>query len=107
MKQKVLIEKETLLPFWLLGSAIITVIAHNLTYAFFPTIGAVFFIVAQLLILAFFAAVIYDIMLYLNKGIPADVWRLGWLGVFGMLSIFIPLMVFFYGFFGFFGLRKK
>lgn len=106
-KEKHLIEKETFLPFWLLGSAVVSAIAHNAIFGIMQKEDAVFFLLSILLLLAFFASIIYVILLYLNHGKPKDIWKLGWLGVFGVLSIFAPIMTFFYAFFGFFGLKKK
>ena len=105
-KQKNLIEKETLLPLWLFSTAVCTVVIHNAIYAIFGVEESIFFFVSLVLILAFWISIIYDINIYLTKGQPADIWKLGFLGVFGVLSIFAPIMIIFYGFFIFFGLRK-
>jgi len=116
MKNKTLIEKQTLLPFWLIGSAIIASVIHNFMYALNVLYGpaeifglseAIFFIIALLLILGFFISIIYNVLNYLNKGEPKDIWKLGWLGLLGLLGIVAaPGMFGFFGFFAFFGLKK-
>ena len=105
-KSKTLIEKETLLPFWLFGATLASVFIHNGINAVFGIEEAVFFFVSLILILAFWVAVVYAVVLYLNRGKPKDIWKLGWLGALGVLSIFAPPMIVFYGFFAFFGVKK-
>ncbi|MDX9893012.1 MAG: hypothetical protein RB292_01170 [Patescibacteria group bacterium] len=100
------ISDQSLLPFWLLGSAIFTAIIHNVWYAIFKTEEASFFILTLILITAFFASVIYNIITYLNRGEPADIWKMGWLGVVGVLTPWASILVIFYAFFAFFGLKK-
>ncbi len=105
-KQKTFIEKETFLPFWLISTAIISVIIHNFFYALTGKEELTFFLLAIILIAAFCVSVIYNIITFLNKGEPKDIWKMGWLGILGVLAIFIPAMITFYGFFALFGLKK-
>lgn len=105
-KYKSFIEKETLMPFWLLGSAIIAAILHNLIFAFSGAEEVAFFILTLILILGFFISVILNTLLYVNQGRPKDIWKLGWLGLFGILGIFAPGLFGFFGFFGYFGLKR-
>ena len=106
-KPKILIEAETLLPFWLLGSAVITSILHNFIYAIFQVEEAMLMLITLLLVLGFIISIIYNVLLYINQGKPTDIWKMGWLGVLGSLCLFAPALVVFYGFFAFFGLKKK
>jgi len=114
-KPKHLIEPETLLPFWLIGSAIIISCIHNFAYVgeimtgktIFILIEVISFIVALILIIVFIISILYNIITYINKGKPKDLWKLGYLGLLGILTIKMPFMIVFYGFFAFFGLKKK
>jgi len=100
-------EKQTQVPFWLLGIAIFSAILHNAFSAIFALEEPVFFILTLLLFLAFIVAVIYNVLTYFNKGTPKDIWKMGWLGLFGLLGLMAPGFYGFYGFFSFFGLKKK
>lgn len=108
-KNKVLIEKETFLPFWLLITAIISAAIHNFTYGFLRVEEAVFFILALLLALGFFISVVYNVVTYINQGKPEDIWKMGWLGLFGLIGLllFDPMFFGFFVFFAFFGLKRK
>lgn len=106
-KNEVLIEDKTFLPFWLIGSAIIAAIIHTLIFTFTGYEEPTLFFLTFILIASFLIAVIYDITTFLNQGKPKDLWKLGWLGVLGSLSLWLWPMVFFYVFFAFFGLNKK
>jgi len=105
-KSKTLLEPATFLPFWLASIAIIAVIIHNFIYAVFQFEEAILFLTSLFLILGFTASVIYNILTYINRGQPKDIWKMGWLGLIGILSIFAPPLILFYGFFAFFGLKK-
>ena len=100
-------EKQTQLPFWLFGTAILAVVFHNFFSAAFQMEEGIFFSLALLLILAFVVSVVYVVTNFVRTGKPKDLWKLGWLGIFGLLGIFTPNLYGFFGFFGFFGLRKK
>lgn len=107
-KQKTLIEieKETFLPFWLIATAVVSIIIHNLFYALTARMEMTFLLLSIILVAAFYVSVVYNIITYLNRKKPKDIWKMGWLGVLGILSIFIPAMITFYGFFALFGLKK-
>jgi len=107
VKHKQLIEPASFLPFWLLGSSIISAIIHNLLFSFSQTEDAVFFVLTLVLFLGFIASVIYNVLTYINNGRPSDIWKMGWLGFFGLFGIFMPGLYGFFGFFGFFGFKKK
>ena len=106
-KLKIAIKAETLLPFWLLGSTVITGILHNFIYAIFQVEEAMLLIMTLILLLGFIISVIYNILLYINQGKPTDIWKMGWLGILGIFSPIAPAFIVFYGFFAFFGLKKK
>jgi len=106
-KHEVLIEDKTFLPFWLVGSATISAIVYSLIYAFTGYREPTLFFLIFILLASFLLAVISDIITYLNQGKPKDLWKLGWLGVLGGLSLWVWPMVFFYVFFAFFGLKRK
>jgi hypothetical protein len=106
-KQKSLIENETFLPFWLIGTAIFSIIIHNLFYAFTGKEEVTFFLLSLILAASFYNSVLYNILTYLSKEKPKDIWKLGWLGILGILTIFAPFMVTFYVFFAFFGLKNS
>jgi len=106
-RPKIAIEPETLLPFWLLGSAVLTAILHNFIYVIFQIEEAILLIMTLVLFFGFVVSVIYNVLLYINQGKPTDIWKMGWLGVLGSLSLFAPALIVFYGFFAFFGLKKK
>jgi hypothetical protein len=106
MKKKTFLEPATLLPFWLAAATLIVVVIHNFIYAIFRIEEAVLFITALMLTLIFAVSVIYNVLTYINKGEPKDVWKMGWLGLIGILGVFAPPLIFFYGFFAFFGLKK-
>ncbi len=103
-------EKQTEATYWLFGSAVLTIILHNLLAAILDFEEPLFFFLALLLLLGFAASVIFNVITYWQKGQPKDIWKLGWLGLIGLLGVlpqFNPGLYGFYGFFGFFGLRKK
>lgn len=106
-KKEFKMSSATQIPFWLLGGAIFTAILHNAFSAMFMVEEPIFITLTILLVIAFIAAVIFNILTYIKKGEPKDLWKLGWLGLFGLFGALAPGLYGFYGFFGFFGLRRK
>lgn len=102
-------EKQTKLSYWLIVSSIICATLHNLTYGLLGIEEPIFFLLTLLFFFAFIVSVVYNIFTYIKEGEPKDLWKLGWLGLFGPLG-FIPRFgaSFYglYGFFAFFGLEK-
>lgn len=98
---------QTQLPYWLLLSAAVVAIINNILNRILKTESGIFYYPAVYLFLAFFLLIIFNIVYYAIKRKPADLWRLGWLGIIGLLGFFDPGLYVFFVFFGFFGQKGK
>ena len=69
----------------------------------------VLFVVLTLVFtVGFVASVLYCTVSYIRSGEPADLWKLGWIGLLELLGLvpqLTPGLFGFFGFFGFFGAR--
>jgi len=102
-------EKQTKISYWLMAGAIISAVLHNAIYGLFNVEKPVFFILTLLLVLAFAVLVVYNTITYIKKGVPKDLWKLGWLGLLGLIGLipgFGPGFYGFFGFYAFFGLNR-
>lgn len=101
--------KQVLTTYLLLSLAVVSMIIHNLFYAFFATEEFIFLGLTLLFLVGFTVSVVVNVVTYAKKKEPKDLWKLGWLGFFGILGI-IPGFSFgllgFFGFFGFLGQQK-
>jgi len=103
------VEKQTGISYLLLILALAAAFLHNAVYGLFLIEEPVFFSLTLLFFLAFVVSVGYNVYLYSQKGQPKDLWKLGWLGILGLVGFlpgFGPNFFGLYGFFGFFGLKK-
>lgn len=84
-------------------------IIHNFGSAILGFEEPVFFFVSILSIPAFFISAIYTLIRRLVKGEPKDIWKLGFLGLLGLVTImpnFRPVFYIWFAFFGFFIFKK-
>lgn len=103
-------EKQTKLPFIFIISTIISSILHNFIYGLFGIEEPVFFFLTLVLLSAFIISTVYNVFTYIRYGKPKDIWKLGWLGLFGLIGLiptFGPGLYAFFGFYAFFGLKRK
>jgi len=96
-------EKQTKITYILVGLSVISVILHNAFYGFFKIEEPVFFILTLIFAISFVVSVIYSTVSYFKRGIPKDLWKLGWLGLLGLLGLIPGLNYGFFGLFGFLG----
>ena len=66
---------------FLIGS-VLSMIMHNFIAAIFHFEDAIFFLLTFILFLAFIISIIYNLVTYILKRQPKDIWQLGWLGLF-------------------------
>lgn len=97
-------EKQTKITYILFGSAILSIILHNAIYGIFKIEEPVFFTLTFVFFLLFVISVIYNTISYFKKGTPKDLWKLGFLSLFGLFGLVASPG--FYGFFGFFGAKR-
>jgi hypothetical protein len=103
------VEKQTAVTFALAGLAMLALISHEFFMAVFDLQNVIFFPLLVIYIFAFPMSLIYNTYTYHHERKPKDIWKIGFLGLFGILGAFPGLEVAFYGFFGlfaFFGLKK-
>lgn len=63
---------------------------------------------STVLLALFIISVFYNVITYIKKDKPKDLWKLGWLGFVGLLGLFIaPGLSVLSPFLGFFGLMRK
>ncbi len=92
-------EKQTKIIYLLFGLSILSVVLHNAFYGLFQIEEPVFFILTFVFTLGFIISVIYNTITHVKRGEPEDLWKLGWLGLFGLIGFFTSP-----GFYGLFGL---
>jgi hypothetical protein len=103
-------EKQTKLSYQLVAAFFILAVLHNLVYGLLGMEEPFFFTLSLLSFLGFILSLFYNIFTYLKKGIPQDIWKLGWLGLLGLVGLlprFGSEFYGLYGFFAFFGLKKR
>jgi len=83
---------------------VLSILFHNVFFGFFEKEEVVFFFLTFLFLIGFVISVVYNLITYSKRGQPEDLWKLGWLGIFGLIGLFLNLN---FGFFGFFGLKKN
>ena len=96
-------EKRTLTSFALFSGSLLAAFVHNQLSALCQREEPLSLIAFFLLLGAFFISLIYNVVTYTKKGIPEDLWKLGWLGLFCLLGLVPGLKISFFGFAGFFG----
>lgn len=94
--------------YFYLGLAALSLIYHNLIFAFGNKKESLFFILTIVSLVVFVLLLVYNTLFFVYKGQPADLWKLGFLGLIGLLGFWGDLGLFgFFGFFGFFGTRRR
>lgn len=95
---------QTKITYGLFFTAFFSVILHNVLYGLFPIGEVVFFLLGLFLIAVFFLFVLYNIITFILKREPQDIWQLGWLGFFSVVLfagnviywyVFLPFFLFF------------
>ncbi len=104
-------EKQTQLSYLLAGLYILSKFLHNPYYSIFGSgdyeIAKIFLLIFDAVWILFGISVLYNVITYIKKGKPQDLWKLGWLGFIGLLGlIIIPGISVLSVFMGFFGLKK-
>lgn len=102
------VEKQTGISYLLLVLALAAGFLHNAVYGLFLVEEPIFFSLTLLLALVFIISIGYNTYTHIRKGKPKDLWRLGWLGIMGLVGFlpsFGPGFFGLYGFFAFFGLK--
>lgn len=84
--------------------AVISALVHNLIFALMRQEEWFFFGLTILSALAFTILVLYTVMEFIITKEPADLWKAGFLGFFGLLGLIPGFGPSFFGFFGLFGL---
>ncbi|MEJ2441413.1 MAG: hypothetical protein P8Y06_00610 [Patescibacteria group bacterium] len=103
-------EKQTKITYLLILTFFVSVIIHNFFYAIFGKEDVIFFFLAMGSFLVFFLSIFYNFFTYRKKGVPKDIWKLGFLGLIGLLGMlpgFNTRLFGFFGFFGFFGSKRN
>ena len=103
-------EKPTKITYLLFGSFLGGALIHNGIAAVFGAEEPVFFLVSLLSGLGFVGSVFYNLFTRIKKGVPKDIWKLGWLGFFGITSLACsqcPGLLLSFLFWGFFFFKKK
>jgi hypothetical protein len=83
--------------------AVVSFLAHNMVFGLLKMEEWFFFGLFFLLISAFVILMLYSIMEFIIDREPADLWKAGFLGWFGLLGM-IPGFTLLFGFFALFGL---
>ena len=88
-------------------ATVVFAVAHNLFYAVFEAEEAVFFILTLVSFLIFLGALFTSTVTFLIDRRPRDLWKVGFLGLFGSMSVFLNFskLVIFYTLFAYFGLQ--
>jgi len=99
MKKILGMEKQTCVPYAFILAFFIGFVGHNLAYAlgvafgenlFFTILEVGLFLLATIIApLGFLGSLIYNTYTYITKKQPADIWKLGFLGIFGIITILI------------------
>lgn len=79
-------KKGTKITYWLFFSFLLFTLIHNLMSAVWGIEEATFFLLALLSLAGFLISVIVNLIAFLCKGKPNDIWKLGYLGIFGILG---------------------
>ena len=98
------IEKMTRLSFILFSAALVSLTIHNALYGIWRVEEALFSLLAITLFVAFLVSVIWNIVTFLRFGWPTDIWKVGFIGVFGLMGLIPNLGCNFFAFFVLFGL---
>jgi len=100
-------EKGTLAAYICLVGFFLCVAVHNFGGALFEPVGVAFFFMSLAMALGFLASLAVNLFTYWRRREPADIWKIGFLGVFGVLGFWLSANLYIlYGLFGFFGLKK-
>ena len=94
-----------ILPYCFFATALGFSVLNSLIIGRFFTSVPILENLSMLFLVFFFAAVVFDVLFYIFRGQPKDIWKLGWFGVFGALGSMVPVLTVFYVFFAFFGLK--
>jgi len=99
MKKILGLEKQTLVPYLCILAFFIGFIGHNLAYAlgvafgenlFFTILEVSLFLIAVFIApIGFIVSLIYNLYTYHTKKEPKDIWKLGFLGIFGVITTLI------------------
>jgi hypothetical protein len=98
------IEKMTRLSFILFSAALVSLTIHNALYGIWRVEEAVFSLLALTLFVAFLVSVMWNIVTFLRFGWPADIWKIGFIGAFGLIGLVPDIGCNFFAFFVLFGL---
>jgi len=85
-------------------ASMLSVLVHNILLSMMDVREWFFFGLAILLLMAFFIVLLYSIMEFIITKEPADLWKVGFLGLFGLIALVPGFGPSFFGFFALFGL---
>jgi len=90
----------------LFGLSIISAVLHNFLSVSFEN-ESVFFILTFIFLLSFVISVIYSTLSYFKRGEPKNLWKIGFLGLFGVIGLISsPGFYGLFGLLGFFGAKS-
>lgn len=105
-------EKQTQISYLLFGLYVLSKFLHNPIYSIFSQADynkvKIFVLIFNFVFVLFVISILFNVITYVKKGEPKDLWKLGWIGFLGLLGLFfIPGVSAVSSLLGFFGLRKS
>lgn len=97
-------EKTTKITFSLFAAALVSMVIHNTLYGIWRLEEPVFFLLSLTLFLGFVVSVVWNLVTYKRYGWPKEIWKVGFIGAFGILGVIPGLGANFFAFFVLFGL---
>ncbi len=99
---------ETTITYYLIAATVLLAIVHNVLLGAFKVKDVVFLMLGSLAFLAFLLYLVYVIIIYFKEKEPADVWKLGYIGILGLFGFFVNQNLFVFLFmFLFFAAKDK
>ena len=83
------VEKRTKVTIWLFVSSLVCIVAHNMIYGIWQLEEPLFTLAALVFIVAFLIATVWNSYTRIRFGWPADIWKVAYIGFFGLIG-FIP-----------------
>lgn len=102
-------EKRTKLLYALFGTAVLSAILHNVVSGVLGSEEAVLFTLTLLSGAAFVVLAVASAVSSVRSGKPKDLWKVGWLGLFGFVGLIpgsSPKLCYLFVLFGFFGCSR-